>query len=329
MPQRNGNRHYSITVMQQCVDALLYADICAWNEVILIGRGYSLHTRAAYLHDLSVFLQFLQQHVGDKITLKILSSIDTSVIRSWQAHLHSLQIGLRSRKRMLSSIRQFFQYVGERNTVDISVVLSFELRGKTNPLPKAAHKQHIHTMMDSLKDSEQIAGDESVPWVLWRDYAIWMLLYGAGLRISEVLALRYKDITPNGFVRVMGKGKKQRDVPLLSEIYQAIITYCEACPYDTQHNAFMFFGLQGKKLQAPVVRRRMSAIRRQHNLPETITPHALRHSFATHLLAEGVNLRDIQILLGHESISTTQVYTHVDGVRLMQAYNAAHPTVKK
>jgi integrase/recombinase XerC len=168
------------------------------------------------------------------------------------------------------------------------------------------------------------------PWLCARDEALLMLIYGCGLRISEALSLSAADVTDSaGSLRILGKGSKQRDVPLLPLVVQALTQYLQRCPWhaDGTKTRPLFYGLRGKPLQPAVFRRHLITIRRALNLPETATPHAFRHSFATHLLSAGADLRDIQELLGHSSITTTQRYTHVDTRRLMQAYADAMPEV--
>jgi integrase/recombinase XerC len=197
------------------------------------------------------------------------------------------------------------------------------------PLPKAPNLAPARATLDGLE-----AGDTK-PWLGARNHALAMLLYGCGLRIREALALTLGDIrSDTDSLRVLGKGKKERQVPLLPVIRQAIQDYLAQSPYHEAsfHRAAefpLFVGKRGKKLQPAVFQRTLQHLRRSYGLPDSLTPHALRHAFATHLLSNGAELRDIQELLGHESLSTTQRYTHVDTSRLLAAYNAAHPSAKE
>ena len=177
------------------------------------------------------------------------------------------------------------------------------------------------SQLDALFDAIMAHHDE--PWLNSRNHALCLLLYGCGLRISEALSLRPTDVMGE-HVRVLGKGKKHRDVPLLPMVQHALQEYIAQCPFITETGP-LFFGARGKPLQPAVFQRFLQSMRRELNLPETLSPHALRHAFATHLLSNGADLRDIQELLGHASLSTTQRYTKVDVARLMSAYNNAHP----
>ena len=191
--------------------------------------------------------------------------------------------------------------------------------GKTlpRPLPVAAAKR--------VADVELAAGDERAPWIHARDAAVLALLYGSGLRISEALGLNRADFGDRDAITVTGKGRKQRMVPVLSQVQKLVADYVALCPYDLPQDGPLFVGAKGGPLSARVVQLAMARLRGALGLPETATPHALRHSFATHLLARGGDLRAIQELLGHASLATTQIYTEVDAERLIKAYRNAHP----
>ena len=327
MSEGNRNRSDFVGFAGLPVDAHVRNLLVVWFQDCVKGRGFSAHSCAAYRHDISVFFKFLNDYHASEINYTHVEQVDVGVMRAWQASLSDAGLGLRSRKRALAVIRHFFVMLWEREGLDHSALLSFELKGKNNDLPKALGQSQMRQMLDAGLDDES---DDQPEWVRLRDHAVWMLLYGVGLRISEALAVRWSDLQAGDFLRVMGKGSKQRDVPLLAEVKQAILTYVACCPYEVQGRTDgIFVGVRGKKLHAAIISRRMMILRRLHGLPESVTPHAFRHSFATHLLTEGAGLRDIQELLGHASIATTQIYTRLDAGRLLQVYHAAHPDAKK
>jgi integrase/recombinase XerC len=250
-------------------------------------------------------------------------------VRSWLAYRVQRGFAKSSNARALSAVRTFFKYLNHHAGIRNLAAQQVPTPKRDKPLPKAPDERQARAALDGLED------DGNVPWIAARDHALAMLLYGCGLRISEALALKLGDIAPSvGGIRVLGKGKKERQVPMLPVIEQALRAYLDQSPY--HEDAFhrppdfpLFVGLRGRKLQPAVFQRTLQRLRRRYGLPESLTPHALRHAFATHLLSNGAELRDIQELLGHESLSTTQRYTHVDATRLLAAYNAAHPGSKE
>jgi integrase/recombinase XerC len=327
MPKGHGDRCDDLDFSGMCVDVRVREYLVNWWQQALIGRGLSPHSCMAYVHDVQVFFKFLSDYHARMVMFSDIQSLDVSVIRSWQAYLSDEKLQLRSRKRALSSVRNFFNFLWERAGVDCTALASFELKNRRTSLPKAMDIAQAERLFDAA--CEDVS--EKLPaWVLLRDYAVWMLLYGAGLRISEALSITWRDVQASSFIRVHGKGRKERDVPLLPEVKQAILQYVDACPYALESREdSLFVGMRGKKLQPALIQRRMQEIRRLHGLPESVTPHALRHSFATHLLTQGASLRDIQELLGHESLSTTQIYTKLDAGRLMKVYHTTHPSAVK
>jgi len=224
----------------------------------------------------------------------------------------------------LAGVRSFARFLERQGNGRVGALAAVRAPKTPRPLPKPL----AIAPAKRLSDASLRVGEERAPWVLARDAAVLALLYGSGLRISEALGLKVKDIPAPGrgdTITVTGKGKKTRMVPVLLPVLQRVADYFAICPYDRAPDAPAFVGAKGKPLSPRIIQLVMASLRSALNLPETATPHALRHSFATHLLARGGDLRSIQELLGHASLSTTQVYTAIDADRLMQVYRSAHP----
>lgn len=294
----------------------------AWLKEMTAVRRASAHSTTAYVHDVSGFLAFLSTHLSKSVELKDLEALEERDIRAWLAYRAGRGYAKSSNARSLSAVRTFFRHLNEHAGIRNLAALQTATPKLDKPLPKAPSEKQASAALEALFEQEQ------PEWIAARDHAIAMLLYGAGLRISEALSLTVADVKQtNGSLRILGKGNKERQVPLLALVKQAIDSYLEKSPHHWhQDPAYpLFVGLRGRKLQAAIFSRTVQRIRREMGLPETLTAHALRHGFATHLLSHGAELRDIQELLGHVSLSTTQRYTHVDTARLMEAYNEAHP----
>jgi integrase/recombinase XerC len=299
-----------------------------WLKEMAGVRRASSHSVQAYMHDVSGFLAFLLQHHGQSLDVARLAATEERDIRSWLAYRVERGYAKSSNARALSAVRTFFKYLNTHAGIRNVAALQVPTPKRDKPLPKAPDMAQARATLDGLEDNAE-------PWIGARNHAIAMLLYGCGLRISEALNLTMGDVAEaNKSLRILGKGKKERQAPLLPVVRKAIADYVAQSPY--HEAAFkraadfpLFVGLRGKQLQPAVFQRTLQALRRSYGLPDSLTPHALRHAFATHLLSNGADLRDIQELLGHESLSTTQRYTHVDTARLMSAYNAAHPGAKE
>jgi integrase/recombinase XerC len=315
------------------VDELPFADkavaveISRWLGHIGAERRMSMKTLDAYRRDVHQFFAFLAEHLGDRVTLAALSHLTPADVRAFMAARRHDGIGGRSLMRALAGARSFARFLEREGKV----------RGKTSALsaltavraPKIAKTLPKPLGIDNAKrvaDADTRAGEEREPWVLARDAAVLALLYGCGLRISEALGLKRRDTEPGrDALTVTGKGNKTRMVPLLPQVAQMIADYVALCPYDLPPGGVLFVGQKGGPLSPRIIQLAMERLRGALDLPETATPHALRHSFATHLLARGGDLRAIQELLGHASLSTTQIYTGVDTERLLAAYRDAHP----
>ena len=310
--------------MQDGISPDVSAEIGRWLAHLNAERRMSDKTLDAYRRDVRQFLTFLAEHLGGAPDLKALAKLAPQDVRAFMAARRADGIGSRSLMRGLAGARSFARYL-ERNGKGKVAALAAVRAPKVaktlpKPLPIASAKQ--------MSDVDLRAGEEREPWVIARDAAVLALLYGSGLRISEALSLRRKDVPAPGagdVIVVTGKGRKERMVPVLQQVLKLIADYDTLCPYDPGRDGPMFIGARGGPLSPRIVQLAMARLRGALGLPATATPHALRHSFATHLLARGGDLRAIQELLGHASLSTTQIYTAVDSERLLEAYRSAHP----
>jgi integrase/recombinase XerC len=298
------------------------AEITRWLGYLGAERRLADKTLEAYRRDVSQFLSFLAGHLGAAPSLKQLAKLTPADVRAFMAARRSGGAGNRSLMRGLAGARSFARFLecnGKGKVAALAAVRTPKL-SKTLPKPLAASAARRMT------DTELRAGEAREPWIIARDAAVLALLYGAGLRVSEALGLRRKDIV-NGqdTITVTGKGNKTRMMPLLPQVARLITDYIALCPFDLPPEAPLFAGARGGPLSPRIVQLTMAALRGALGLPDSATPHALRHSFATHLLARGGDLRAIQELLGHASLSTTQIYTAVDAERLLDVYANTHP----
>lgn len=291
-----------------------------WLATLQGERRLSENTVEAYERDTRQFLMFLTGHLAAPASIKDISDLRPADLRSFLASRRRDGAGPRSLGRHLAGLRSFLHYLERKGLVKTAGANAI----RTPKQPKALPKPLTDRQALNLTQTDTQMQDE--PWIAARDAAVLSLLYGCGLRISEALNLRPSDI-PNGTsaLRITGKGGKTRLVPLLPIVAEAIDTYRKLCPYHLAGDEPLFLGARGGKLQPAIIQRGMQKLRGAFGLPDTATPHALRHSFATHLLAGGGDLRTIQELLGHASLSTTQIYTGVDTARLLEIYDNAHP----
>ena len=300
------------------------AELRRWLAHLGAERRMSPKTVEAYERDVRQFLLFLTEHTGKQIGLKSLAAIEPRDVRAFMASRRSDGIGSRSLMRSLAGARSFARFLERNHKGKVGALAAV----RAPKVPKTLPKPISITSAKRLTDSDLRAGEEREPWVLARDAAILALLYGSGLRISEALGLTREAVPAPGkgdSITVRGKGNKARMVPVLPMVLQLIADYVALCPYDLPDQSPLFLGAKGGPLSPRIVQLTMARLRGALGLAETATPHALRHSFATHLLARGGDLRAIQELLGHASLSTTQIYTAVDSEQLLQVYRAAHP----
>lgn len=301
-------------------DQALLDERQTWLATLQGERRLSENTVEAYERDTRQFLMFLTGHLAAPASMKEISDLRPADLRSFLASRRREGAGPRSLGRHLAGLRSFLRYLERKGLVKTAGANAI----RTPKQPKSLPKPLTDRQALNLTQTDTQMHDE--PWIAARDAAVLSLLYGCGLRISEALNLRPCDI-PHGTsaLRITGKGGKTRLVPLLPIVAEAIDTYRKLCPYHLANDEPLFLGARGGKLQPAIIQRGMQKLRGAFGLPDTATPHALRHSFATHLLAGGGDLRTIQELLGHASLSTTQIYTGVDTARLLEIYDNAHP----
>ena len=292
----------------------------AWLDHLARDRGLSSLTLEAYGRDLQQFAQFLEAEWGRTPTLGDLRTLDARTIRAFMAARRKAGTAARSLARQMSALRAFHRWLDRDGLASNRALLTVSLPKVPHSVPKPL------TIEKALAVSTDHPGAD-LDWVTARDVAVLTLLYGSGLRISEALALTPRDAPTmeRDVILIAGKGGKERLVPVLSVTREAIERYRKLCPYPLEPDEPMFRGAKGGPLKARIIQLHMERLREQLGLPDTATPHALRHSFATHLLGSGADLRQIQDLLGHASLSTTQVYTEVDRARLLEVYDRAHP----
>jgi len=294
----------------------------AWRENMTHVRRLSTKTVEAYTHDVGGFLQFLHQHRGEDIDLAALKDVVAGDVRGWLAIRRQDGLGPRGVARAVSALRTFYQFMEKQGWVENVSIRRVRPPKLPPSIPKPVSISAAHSL---LEEAEMLGGEA---WVAARNVAILTLLYGAGLRISEALGLNRSALPLGEAIIITGKGNKQRVVPILPEARDAIDAYVRLCPFGAVREDPVFFGARGKRLHPRIVQGLMQHLRRALGLPESATPHALRHAFATHLLAAGGDLRAIQELLGHASLSTTQRYTSVDETHLLSVYERAHPRAK-
>ncbi len=293
-----------------------------WLRRLSDERRYSKHTLDNYGRDLGTFLRFLSEHLGAPPDMAALAALKQADVRAWSAARRRDDLAPASIARGLSAVRGFFRSLRRDDLVDNAAVGL--VRGPKLPrgIPKPLDVAQAADLLEAAGDAD------NAPWLGLRDRALFTLLYGCGLRIAEALGLNGRETPTGETLRVRGKGDKERLVPVLDVVREAIAAYRRACPFDTAGDRPLFVGARGARLAAGVAQARLRTLRRELGLPETATPHALRHSFATHLLAGGGDLRTIQDLLGHASLATTQRYTAVDVARLLDVYDDAHPRAR-
>ena len=293
--------------------------LAGWLDHQRALAGAAENTIKAYQADVLGFLAFMVRHHGGQEGLAPLARITVSDMRAWMASERARGVGARSLARSLSAVKTFYRWLAEREGFEPTAVLLTRAPKFTRKLPRPLAEPAAAQMLETV----ELQARE--PWVAARDVAVVTLLYGCGLRISEALGLTGAQAPLPASLRITGKGGKERVVPVLEAARVAVNTYLTLCPYEATPHAPLFRGQRGGALNPRAVQKVMQQARMQLGLPATATPHALRHSFATHLLTAGGDLRAIQELLGHASLSTTQAYTAVDSAHLMDVYDRAHP----
>ncbi len=290
-----------------------------WLAELSAVGGRAEKTVDAYRTDVLGFLNFLQGHLGDAQGASVLAGLTTRDMRAWMAHERGRGVCARTLARALSAVKNFTRWMAEREGFDPTAVLMMRTPRFQTKLPRPLENEAARAMIATVELQSP------TDWVAKRDAAVVTLLYGCGLRISEALGLTGSDLPLGDAIRIVGKGDKERIVPVIPAARRAVDAYRVACPFEITPGTPVFRGVRGGPLNPRLIQKVMEQSRAQLGLPATATPHAMRHSFATHLLNAGGDLRAIQELLGHASLSTTQAYTAVDAARLMEVYEAAHP----
>lgn len=300
------------------------AEVVRWLTHLSAERRMSPKTLEAYARDIGRFLSFLAGHLGGAPKLKDLAALAPQDVRAFMAARRADGLGARSLMRELAGARSFARFLEREGKGKVAALNAV----RTPKIPKTLPKPLSVPAAQRIADTDLRAGEERAPWIFARDAAVLALLYGSGLRIAEALSLQRKDVPAPGqsdVLVVTGKGSKTRMVPVLRSVLQLVADYVAQCPYDLPEGGPLFVGAKGGPLSPRIVQLTMERLRGALGLPDSATPHALRHSFATHLLSRGGDLRAIQELLGHASLSTTQIYTAVDTEKLLDAYKSAHP----
>ena len=324
MPLRKGEE--SGATLRAMIETTASPDVAAesarWLSYLGAERRMSAKTLDAYRRDVSQFLGFLAGHLGGAPNLKQLARLVPADVRAFMAARRSDGAGNRSLMRTLAGCRSFARFLERNGKGKVAALTAVS----TPKLPRTLPKPLAASAAVQMTDGGLREGEMREKWIIARDAAVLALLYGSGLRISEALGLKRKDYAANAdALIVLGKGNKTRMVPLLPQVAKLITDYMTLCPTKLPPDGPLFIGARGGSLSPRVIQLVMARLRGALGLPDSATPHALRHSFATHLLARGGDLRSIQELLGHASLSTTQIYTAVDSERLLEVYASAHP----
>lgn len=304
------------TALLELCAADLAEKLSAWYRHLSTERNLSPHTLRAYSHDVGEFLRFLASYHGAAVSLNSLSDAGIRDFRAWLSRKTMDGAGASTRARSLSGVKNFLKWLDNEGIMHNAAISIVRTPKQPHKLPKPLQQKQAFKLLE-------ISAGQS--WVEARNHALFTLLWACGLRISEALSLNISDLPREGFLRVMGKGRKERQVPILEIAEKKLQAYRDVCPFAEMPERPLFLGERGKRLHQGVAQKAMRDLRKSHGLPETATPHALRHSFATHLLQNGANLREIQEMLGHASLSTTQRYTEVNIDELMAVYKNAHP----
>ena len=305
-------------------DESIALQMTRWLTHLRAERRLSPKTLEAYARDLRQCLDFLCQHWGERVTLARFAALETTDIRAFMAMRRADEIAGRSLMRALAGLRSFGRFLEREGKGKLGALSAIRAPKVAKSLPKPIQMASAKRLVDA----GERAGENREPWIWARDAAVMALLYGSGLRISEALGLKRRDVPRPGegdVLIILGKGNKTRMVPVLYNVLTLIAEYVALCPYPLPAEGPIFVGARGGPLSPRIIQLAMERLRGALGLPDSATPHALRHSFATHLLSRGGDLRAIQELLGHASLSTTQVYTGIDTERLLEVYASAHP----
>lgn len=300
---------------QNLVDENIFKIISHWRKDV--DFLYSKNTAINYDEDLYQFILFINDYLGEIITLELIENISKKDFRAWLTNRFEKGFKNSSSARAISSLRHFYKFIKNNYKIDNIPITRLKSPKKEKLLPKSVDEEDVFLIINNI----ELMSEDS--WVGARDKALLILLYSTGIRISEALNIKYEDFCES--LKVFGKRGKERIVPVLHKVKLAVDDYIKLCPYNFINDSYVFLGLRGGRLQASVARKKIMNFRRMYNLPEHLSPHALRHSCATHLLKNSGDLRGIQSLLGHESLSSTQIYTSVDESTLEKVILNSHP----
>jgi integrase/recombinase XerC len=293
----------------------------------LILRDTSLHTQKNYLEDLKGFISFFNNHLGNDFNLFDLKNLKIQDLRSWLAYRTIQNLDPKSSRRAISAVKTFLRFLQRKDYITDHIIFNFKGPRVRKSLPRPITPQESFDMINNI----DFLNDDKQEWVTFRNKAIITLLYATGMRINEALSLNQNDIFDD-FIKVQGKGKKERVVPIIRQAKEAIDKYLKVVPFNEKalkdNETPLFYGEKGKRLQAGIVQKIIRQYRKYFNMEDTLTPHALRHSCASHLVSDGQNLRLVQELLGHSSLSSTQIYTQIDQKKILKDYHMIHPRAK-
>ncbi|XVN40574.1 MAG: tyrosine recombinase XerC [Rickettsia endosymbiont of Argas persicus] len=290
-----------------------------WQKYLALQKNYSNHTLISYNNDLKHFFKFMNYYNSDIVTIDHIKNADIRLVRSWLAKRKCDNFVTSSVARGLSAVKNFYKFLEKTTQIHNHVVFSIKSPKKSKLLPKALSKEEIDISLSHIEEYGNIR------WIELRNKALLILIYASGLRISEALSITKLHVQNQEFIKILGKGNKERIIPWLSIARDLVKEYLQALPYELQDDEPIFKGKQGKKLQPPVFNRELIKLKHFYGLSEHLSAHSFRHSFASHLLENGADLRSIQELLGHKSLSTTQSYTKTSIKHLETAYVTAHP----
>jgi len=298
-----------------------------WLSALAHERRASPHTLQAYGDDLSRFLEFLREHIGGAVNERALAELSASDIRAFITQRRRENLGPRGVQRALAAIRSFFRYLAKLEILDNPAPRAIRTPRTPKTLPRPLSERDAKRVIEEAGQKDE-TNEREPAWIAARNVALLTLLYGAGLRISEALSLKRKDVPLGDSIVILGKGRKERNVPILPAIRQALDAYATQRPGTGDADAPLFLSRRGNPMSAREAQSLMQNLRSRLGLSESATPHALRHSFASHLLDGGADLRSVQELLGHASLSTTQTYTKIETRKLMETYRKAHPRAR-
>lgn len=295
--------------------------ICEFTEYLLNTKNYSSHTATAYETDIRDFIHFFTRFNNGDTNLSSVAQADTFAFRAWMADRAKRELTHKSTARALSSLKSFYKWLSRAKNIQNDAIDLISAPKVEKKLSKAIETTDVSDMHEAIR-----ALDSNEPWLAARDWALVVLIFGCGLRISEALSLKNRDVVgaPKS-LRIVGKGNKERIVPVLPAVHVAIEKYMKQSPFGTRGEDALFRSVRGLPMSARMAEKVIENLRHYLQLPDYVTPHALRHTFATALLAGGADLRSLQELLGHSSLSTTQLYTKVNMAEIMDAYKHAHP----